>query len=84
MPVLAKFYGIIIRMICAQSLGARFHAFYENHELVVNIWPLQVVGGDAPDWVKAKVLEWASRHQGELMEAWHSCKMHCPPQPIWS
>lgn len=84
MPVLAKFYGIIIRMLCARSLGARFHAFYENHELVVNIWPLQIVGGEAPEWVRAKVLEWASLHQQELLEAWDSCRMHMPPRPIFS
>jgi hypothetical protein len=84
MPVLAKFYGIVIRMLCARNLGARFHAFYHDHELIVNIWPLQVVGGEAPEWVRAKVLEWAGLHQQELLDAWNCCRLHCPPQRIAS
>src|SRR6188472_1318079 len=40
MPVLCKFYGIVIRMLCVRELGARFHAIYEQSELVVQIKPL--------------------------------------------
>ena len=82
MPVLAKFYGIVIRMLCARSLGARFHAFYANHELVIHIGSLQVVGGETPDWVRAKVLHWATLHQRELLEAWNSCRRHRIPRQI--
>lgn len=82
MPVLAKFYGIVIRMLCARRLGARFHAFYANHELVVHIGSLQVVGGEAPEWVRAQVLHWAAAHQRELLEAWNCCRRHQNPGQI--
>ncbi len=36
MPVLAKFYGIVIRLMCLQNLGTRLHAFYEGAELVTD------------------------------------------------
>ncbi len=82
MPVLSKFYGIVIRMLCVQALCARFHAIYENHELVVGIWPLKIIQGDAPAWVKDKVIEWAKQHQTELMAAWNRCQIHQRPLAI--
>jgi hypothetical protein len=82
MPVLSKFYGIVIRMLWARPLSARFHAFYDNWELVVGIHPLMIIQGDAPHWVRDKVLEWAAQHQRELLLAWSCCRSHQRPMPI--
>ena len=82
MPVLSKFYGIVIRMLCIRALGARFHAIYGQSELIVEISPLRIVAGDAPARVKSLVLEWARQHQSELLEAWHQLCLAEPPQPI--
>jgi len=82
MPVIAKFYGIVIRILCAKPFTARFHAFYENSELVVNIWPLTVIQGDAPQWVQDKVLAWARQHQQELLADWNRCSMGLRPLGI--
>lgn len=82
MPVLSRFYGIVIRMLCVRSLGARFHAIYGPTELVVQISPLRVIAGDAPHRVQTLVLEWARQHQAELLEAWHRLCVAEPPQPI--
>jgi hypothetical protein len=73
MPVLSKFYGIVIRMLRAQPFDARFHAFYGDTELVVQVWPLKVIEGDAPPRVRQLVLEWATQHQQELLSAWNRC-----------
>ncbi len=70
MPVLSKFYGIVIRMVFIQPYGAHFHAFYGNSELVVGIDPLRIIQGEAPSRVGAMVLEWAGSHQSELLAAW--------------
>jgi hypothetical protein len=82
MPVLSKFYGIVIRMLFARSLDARFHAIYENCELVVGIWPLVVIQGEAPGWVRDKVMAWAREHQSELLEAWRRCQNGLRPVTI--
>ncbi len=82
MPVLSKFYGIVIRMIFIQPFAAHFHAIYGQWELVVGIAPLRVVQGDAPSRVRQMVLEWASDHQRELMDAWNRCSCARPPLPI--
>ena len=71
MPVIAKFYGIVIRMLCSRPLGARLHAFYGDTELVVGLFPLRIVQGDAPDRVREMVLRWAGLHQMELIAVWN-------------
>jgi hypothetical protein len=82
MPVLSKFYGIVIRMLFARSLNARFSAIYNNTELVVSIWPLGVIQGDTPVWVRQIVIAWAAQHQDELLRAWNSCRSGHRPAVI--
>jgi len=82
MPVLSKFYGIVIRMLVARPFDARFHAIYGDAELVVSIWPLKIVQGEAPRRVREMVLEWAANHQRELVAAWHCCQNGLPPLHI--
>ena len=82
MPVLSKFYGIVIRMLFARSLNARFYAIYNNTELVVSIWPLGIIQGDAPGWVRQTVIAWAAQHQEELLRAWNCCRTGHRPAAI--
>ncbi len=82
MPVLSKFYGIVIRMLCVRQLSARFHAIHGDMELVVQIAPLRIVGGQAPRDVCELVLDWAREHQAELLEDWRRCCMAQKPMPI--
>jgi len=82
MPVISKFYGIVIRMLFTQHFVAHFHAFYGDCELVVGINPLRILQGCAPARARGMVLEWARAHQSELLEAWRCCSAAQPPQPI--
>jgi hypothetical protein len=71
MPVIAKFYGVVIRMLFLRSFGPRFDALHQDGELVVNITPLMIIEGDAPEPVRRLVLDWARQHQMELLTVWH-------------
>jgi len=82
MPVLAKFYGIVIRMFRVRGMPARFHAIYQDSELVVEINPLRIVQGSAPARVADLVLEWARAHQTELLCAWQAVGLAQRPQTI--
>ncbi|MBI2924928.1 MAG: DUF4160 domain-containing protein [Verrucomicrobia bacterium] len=82
MPVIARFYGIVIRMLCARALGARIHAFYGDSELVVSLWPLRIIQGDAPQRVSELVLEWARQHQQELLADWKRLQLGLPPMQV--
>jgi len=82
MPVISKFYGIVIRMLFIRSFVAHFHAIYGNSELIVGVAPLRVMQGDAPCRVRNMVLEWAAQHQEELLQAWNRLSAAQPPLPI--
>jgi hypothetical protein len=82
MPVLSKFYGIVIRMAFVRVFNARFHAIYGQCELIVGISPLRIIEGEAPGRVRDMVLEWATVHQTELLDAWNRCSVALPPLPI--
>jgi len=69
-------------MVGIRPFAPRFHAIYENSELVVQILPLKIVTGDAPARVRAMVLEWAHQHQQELLDAWNRCCRAQSPDPI--
>ncbi len=82
MPVISKFYGIVIRMFLIRPFAAHFHAIYGDSELIVGINPLKILQGDAPRRVRAMVLEWAQQHQAELQEAWRRLGTAQGAQPI--
>ena len=82
MPVLSKFYGIIIRMFFTNSFVPHFHALYRDQELLVSIDELRIIQGDAPSRVREMVLEWAAAHQAELQVAWNRCQEALAPLPI--
>ncbi len=82
MPVLSKFYGIIIRMFFTNSFVPHFHATYRDQELLVSIDDLSVIQGDVPSRVREMVLEWAAAHQAELQVAWSRCQDALSPLPI--
>ncbi|MBI2929811.1 MAG: DUF4160 domain-containing protein [Verrucomicrobia bacterium] len=82
MPVISKFCGIVICMLFSRPMAAHFHAIYGEAELVVGLWPLKVLQGDAPPSVRQMVLDWATQHQQELLSDWHRCGFRLPLRPI--
>ena len=71
MPVLAKFRGIVIRLLMHRTFGTRLHAFYGDGELVIGLNPVRVIQGDVPPWVERLAMNWARQHQAEFVPAWN-------------
>ena len=67
MHVVARFSGIVIRMLYLRGMGARLHAFYGEGEMVVELATLRILQVDVPPHVSRLVLAWAARHQRELL-----------------
>ena len=82
MPVLSKFYGIVIRMLFVREFTAHFYAFYGTSELMIGLAPVRIIQGEAPDRAREMVIEWATRHQAELLTAWDRLGQARLPQPI--
>jgi hypothetical protein len=82
MPTLSFFYGILIRMYWQEHNPPHFHALYGSDEAIITIETLEKERGKLPPRALALVLEWASLHQKELMEAWNLCRLNQTPSSI--
>lgn len=69
MPEISRFYGIIIQIYYGDHLPPHFHALYAGSVAKIAIGTLQVIDGSLPRRALTLVLDWASIHQQELLEA---------------
>jgi len=72
MPVIARFYGIAIKMYFREHGVPRFHAIYAEYNGVFEIGSLEMIEGDLPARAQRLVREWASRYENDLREMWDS------------
>lgn len=70
MPEISRFFGIIIAMFYNDHNPPHFHARYGEHKVEVDIQTLSVLAGKLPPRAMGLVIDWASRHQDELMADW--------------
>lgn len=76
MPVIARFYGILIKMYFSQSEHGvpHFHAIYGEFNAVFDIQTLEMIEGDLPSRAQRLVRDWGSQYQSELLQMWNSNK----------
>jgi len=70
MPIVSKFYGIVIMMFFDDHNPPHFHAKYNEFQASVRISDLAVMNGSLPPKALGLVVEWAALHQDELMLNW--------------
>ena len=74
MPVIARFYGILIKMYFSQSEHGipHFHAIYAEFNGVFNIETMEMIEGDLPLRAQRLVKDWALQYQQELLRMWQT------------
>ena len=74
MPVLSRFYGIIIKMYFRQKEHnpPHIHAIYGEYVSVISIVDFEIIEGDLPSKATSLVLEWMSIHKDELLMMWNT------------
>jgi len=74
MPVIARFYGIVIKMYFSQSEHGtpHFHAIYGEYNGIFDIQTLEMIEGDLPMRAHRLVREWGEQYQQELLQMWNS------------
>jgi hypothetical protein len=82
MPEISRFFGIIVRMYFFDHDPPHFHASYAEYEARIGIDPVMLLEGWLPARVLALVIEWATLHQGELVENWRRLQTDRPPRRI--
>ncbi len=74
MPELARFYGIVIKMIFndnGQHNKPHFHVYYGEYEASVGV-DGELLAGSLPIKQLRLVQAWAAIHEDELYQAWNS------------
>jgi hypothetical protein len=72
MPVIARFYGILIKMYFREHGVAHFHAIYGEYNGVFNIETLEMIEGDLPRRAQKLIREWARTYQSDLLDMWNT------------
>lgn len=72
MPVLSRFYGIIIKMYFRNSEHnpPHIHAIYGEYIAVISINEFEILEGDLPSKAISLVLEWMNINKDELLNMW--------------
>lgn len=81
MPVISRFYGIIIKIYFAQSEHnpPHLHAIYGECIGAIDIQTQDMLEGDLPPKALAMVKEWTKLHKEELMQIWTTQKFKTLP-----
>lgn len=70
MPVIARFYGILIKMYFREHGVPHFHAVYAEYNGVFDVNTLEMIEGDLPPRAQRLVRDWAERYKDELQRMW--------------
>jgi len=72
MPVIARFYGILIKMYFREHGVPHFHAVYAEFNGVFDVNTLEMIEGDLPPRAQHLVRDWAEKYKGELQRMWET------------
>ena len=78
MPVVSRFFGIVIAFYWEDHLPPHFHAKYSGDEGMVDIRTGEMVRGALPRRALSLVNEWRTLHVQELLENWERARQRRP------
>lgn len=72
MPIIAQFYGIIIRMYFQQAEHnpPHIHVIYAENVAIFDIRTCKIIEGNLPEKALSMVGEWTNLHRAELLRIW--------------
>ena len=77
MPVISRFYGILIAMYFNDHNPPHFHAKYSGYEALFN-FNGDLIEGELPKRAVKFVQEWISFHKAELEANWEKARTGQP------
>ena len=78
MPEICRFFGIVVKMFFDDHNPPHFHAYYGEHEALIDIHNLSIFAGRLPPRAIGLVMEWANIYQKELLDDWARAQRHQP------
>ncbi|MGA7616854.1 MAG: DUF4160 domain-containing protein [Thermoanaerobaculia bacterium] len=81
MPVISRFFGIVIAMNYREHGPPHFHAWYSGREVTFRIED-GVVTGEMSGRALMLIREWWQMHRDELEDNWDRAQQRIPLRPI--
>lgn len=81
MPVICRFFGIVIYIYWRDHTPAHFHAKYQDQEVVIEI-ETGLVKGQLGHRALSLIQEWRALHIEELREDWELARQNKSPRAI--
>jgi len=74
MPVLSRFYGIVIRMyfMAKEHNPPHIHAIYGEDAAAIDIITGEILDGQLPPKAMQLITEWLSIHRDTLLNVWET------------
>lgn len=74
MPVISRFYGVVIKMYFRQAEHdpPHFHAIYGEYIGAIDIQTGEMLEGDLPRRALKMVQEWTNQHRDALLKIWNT------------
>lgn len=82
MPEISRFFGIVIAIYWKEHGIPHFHAKYGGNRASIAIEDMRLLEGKLPPRAMALVVEWAAKHQDELLADWNLAMAKKPLNPI--
>lgn len=81
MPVISRFYGMVVKMyfLGSEHNPPHIHVVYGEYVGVIDIRTQIMLQGDLPEKAYKIAKEWASIHQAELLEMWETQDIYALP-----
>ena len=74
MPIISRFFGIIIRMYWTEHNPPHFHPHYGSYKAVFGIKTGEKIKGKFPKKASKIVSEWAKEKKKELLDNWQTMR----------
>ena len=74
MPVIARFYGMVVKMylLGSEHNPPHVHFLYGEYNGVIDLNEVKIIEGDLPGKAVSMAIEWTKQYQNELLDMWHT------------
>lgn len=82
MPIIAAFFGMVIRMFHSDHNPPHIHVQYGEFDAIVKISTGVTMRGKLPARLGRLLKEWLKLHRHEIMKAWEDAQANKMPRRI--
>ncbi|WP_050698679.1 DUF4160 domain-containing protein [Anaeromassilibacillus senegalensis] len=81
MPVLSRFYGLVVKMLFLgkEHNPPHIHVIYGEYIGAIDIRTGEMMEGDLPNKALAMMREWVGMHREELLNIWNTQEFKALP-----